>query len=50
LPLIAASCNHRAHKGSIGLSSNLRLAEVAHRIVEQQSLLEPKPKSAARSK
>jgi AmiR/NasT family two-component response regulator len=29
---------------------NLRLAEVAHRIVEQQSLLEPKPKSAARSK
>jgi two-component system, response regulator PdtaR len=28
---------------------NLRLAEVAHRIVEQQSLLEPKPKSAARS-
>jgi len=29
---------------------NLRLAEVAHRIVEQQSLLEPKPKSPARSK
>jgi AmiR/NasT family two-component response regulator len=27
---------------------NLRLAEVAQRIVEQQSLLEPKPKSAAR--
>jgi two-component system, response regulator PdtaR len=26
---------------------NLRLAEVAHRIVEQQSLLEPKPKSPA---
>jgi two-component system, response regulator PdtaR len=29
---------------------NLRLAEVAHRIVEQQSLFEPKPKSPARSK
>jgi two-component system, response regulator PdtaR len=29
---------------------NLRLAEVAQRIVEQQSLLEPKPKSPARSK
>ena len=29
---------------------NLRLAEVAHRILEQQSLLEPKPKSPARSK
>jgi response regulator NasT len=28
---------------------NLRLAEVARRIVDQQSLLEPKPKSAARS-
>jgi len=28
---------------------NLRLVEVAHRIVEQQSLLEPKPKSPARS-
>ena len=26
---------------------NLRLAEVAHRIVEHQSLLEPKPKSPA---
>jgi two-component system, response regulator PdtaR len=29
---------------------NLRLADVANRIVEQQSLLEPKPKSPARSK
>jgi AmiR/NasT family two-component response regulator len=29
---------------------NLRLAEVARRIVEQQSLLEPKPNSAARSR
>jgi AmiR/NasT family two-component response regulator len=29
---------------------NLRLAEVAQRIVEQQSLLEPKHKSPARSK
>jgi AmiR/NasT family two-component response regulator len=29
---------------------NLRLAEVAERIVEQQSLLEPKPRSPARSK
>jgi two-component system, response regulator PdtaR len=29
---------------------NLRLAEVAQRIVEHQSLLEPKPKSPARSK
>jgi AmiR/NasT family two-component response regulator len=29
---------------------NLRLAEVAQRIVEQQSLLEPKPKAPARSK
>lgn len=28
---------------------NLRLAEVARRIVDQQSLLEPKPKSPARS-
>jgi AmiR/NasT family two-component response regulator len=29
---------------------NLRLVEVARRIVEQQSVLEPKPKSPARSK
>jgi AmiR/NasT family two-component response regulator len=29
---------------------NLRLVEVARRIVEQQSLLEPKPRSPARSK
>ena len=28
---------------------NLRLADVAHRIVEQQSLLDPKPDSSARS-
>jgi response regulator NasT len=29
---------------------NLRLAEVARRIVEQQSLLEPKPESPASSR